>query len=54
MDFGGVDNWEWYSESYDEYLKEYREEKGTDEYYMEDLVKDEMDGLDKTKEKENL
>ena len=25
LDFGGVDNWEWYSESYDEYLKEYRE-----------------------------
>ena len=54
LDFGGVDNWDWYGESYDDYLNEYREEKGTDEYYMEDLVKDEMDGLDKTKEKENL
>ena len=54
LDFGGVDNWDRYSESYDEYLKEYREEKGTDEYYMEDLVKDEINELDKSQEKENL
>ena len=52
--FGGVDNWDWYDESYDGYLKKYREEKGTDEYYMEDLVKDEINKLDKSKEKENL
>lgn len=25
--FGGVDNWDWYDESYDEYLKKYRRRK---------------------------
>lgn len=54
LECGGVDNWDWYCESYNEYLKEYREKKGTDEYYMEDLVKDEINELDKSQEKENL
>lgn len=41
LEWGGVDNWEWYGESMDNYLEEKREENG-EEYYIEDLIEDEI------------
>ena len=39
LEAGGVDSWEWYGETMDDYLESSRDKKG-EEYYIEDLVND--------------
>ena len=50
LEYGGVDNWDWYGDSLCDYCEDERKETGNEDYDIENLVKDIIDNL----EKENL
>lgn len=50
-DWGGVDNWEWWSESISNYIKDYSEYYDTKFESIEDIVEWDMKGFNKTEEK---
>lgn len=49
-DYGGVDNWEWWSESINNYVKDYSKYYDTKFESIEDIVEWNMESFDKTGE----
>ena len=50
LESGGVDNWNWYSESIHDFLNEFRKEYGIgkdEEFYIEDMVDKDLEKIKK-------
>ena len=47
LEWGGVDNWSWYSESFDDFIKNYNEENPNHQVkYMEEIANIEINNYD--------